>query len=170
MGRERYRTGQLVHLLIACLAVTLSGCATLDESGSRVTQKADTKLEAKVRVEKEEDVRAKSAARHIALAKKLFEQGEIDSSIKESQKALIMSGRNSPGDEALFTMGLACIHPKNPKKDYERSMALFVRMIREYPHSALAEQARTWVDVLHVIEKLKKVDIEIEEKKKELSK
>ncbi|MBN2655050.1 MAG: hypothetical protein JXR79_08090 [Nitrospirae bacterium] len=165
MGREHCGRRKLIYILIACLAIQLSGCAVLNNQTGRTAQH-DTRK----RVDSEEEIRAKSAVRHLSLSKKLLEQGDHDSSIKESQKALSLSGKSTPGDEALYTMGLAHIHHKNPKKDYEKSMILFNRMIREYPQSQLADHARTWIELLQVIEKLKKVDIVIEEKKKELSK
>lgn len=170
MGRERYWKRQLVHLLIACLALALSACATLNESGARQAQQQDKKHEAKPRIETDEEIRARTASKHILIAKRMLEQGDIDNSIKESQRAIAVSGRVSPSDEALFTIGVAHVHHKNPRKDYERSLGFFVRLIRDYPQSALVDQARTWIEVLQVIEKLKKVDKEIEEKKKELSK
>lgn len=170
MGRECCWKGQLIYLLIACLALGLSACAALNESGARPAQQYDAKREAKPRVETEEESRARTASRHILLAKRLLEQGDIDNSIRESQRVIAASGRTVPSDEALFTIGLAHVHHKNPRKDYERSLGYFVRLIREYPQSALVDQARTWIEVLQVIEKLKKVDKEIEEKKKELSK
>ena len=77
-------------------------------------------------------------------------------------------------------MGLIFAHAGNPKKDYGRSVAFFRRMIKEYPQSSLAEQAKIWIGILQeneklnqmiqnlnlVIEESKRVDIEIEEKKR----
>jgi TolA-binding protein len=153
----------------------LSGCAVFDQPVGKAAQEEKKQIEKssqeeKKPIESEEELRAKAAIRHLATAKRLLEQGDPDSSIKESLKALNLAGKNSPGDEALFNIGIAHIHPKNTKKDYDRSIAVFSRMIKEYPQSQLIEQARTWIDLLRVIEKLKKVDIVIEEKKKELSK
>ncbi len=45
-----------------------------------------------------------------------------------------------------------------------------MRVEREFPHSPLIEEARIWVSVLQAFEKAKQVDIEIEEKKKEMGK
>jgi tetratricopeptide (TPR) repeat protein len=112
--------------------------------------------------------RAKQITESLSSAKKLLEQGDFDGSLKRSQRGLSLSGRNIPGDEALFTMALVYVHYRNPKKDYAKAIGLFERIPKEYPESHLADQARSWVDVLQVIEKLKKVDIDIEEKKKGL--
>jgi len=43
---------------------------------------------------------------------------------------------------------------------------MFDKIGREYPNSPLAEEAKIWAGVLQVIEKLKQVDIDIEERRK----
>ena len=79
--------------------------------------------------------------------------------------------------EALFNMGLIYAHSGNPKKDFEKSIEFFKKLIKDYPESPLIEQSKIWVEVLQkneelnqVIQKLKQVDIEIEEKKREKGK
>ena len=67
-------------------------------------------------------------------------------------------------------MGLVYAHPKNPKKDNKRAIAFFNRVVKSYPDSPWTEQAKIWVGVLDGVEKLKQVDIEIEEKKRDRSK
>ncbi|MDD5723563.1 MAG: tetratricopeptide repeat protein [Syntrophales bacterium] len=94
---------------------------------------------------------------------------EYGRSLEENKKALSLSGKKPPGDEALFNMGLIYSHYGYSQKDYEKSLGLFKRLVTEYPQSRLVEQAKIWIGVLEVIEKTKQVDIEIEEKKKELS-
>ena len=65
-------------------------------------------------------------------------------------------------------MGLIYVHYDNPERDYRKSMEYFTRLIEDYPQSALVEQAKIWVNILDIIEKEKQVDIEIEQKKKDL--
>jgi hypothetical protein len=60
-------------------------------------------------------------------------------------------------------------HPENPKKNYRKS-SFFKRVINEYPGSVCAGEAKIWAGVLEDIEKAAKVDLEIEQKKKELGK
>jgi hypothetical protein len=85
-------------------------------------------------------------------------------------------------------MALVFAHQGNPNKDYQKSITFLKRLVREYPHSALKDQAGLWSEVLEeniklrkasteaqqenaklkqIIEQSKKVDIEIEEKKRE---
>jgi tetratricopeptide (TPR) repeat protein len=197
MGRERTRQGKLLQILTASLIVLLLfGCAgtrEVKEESKEEPKVSETVVEIVVEEEESEAVpdkakeveetpeeqrkkeealrqerRAKQIGDYLASAKKLLEQGDFDGSLKRSQRSLSLSGKTPPGDEALFTMALVYVHYKNPKKDYVKAIGLFERLLREYPESALADQSRTWVDVLQVIERLKKVDIDVEEKKKGL--
>jgi hypothetical protein len=45
-----------------------------------------------------------------------------------------------------------------------------MRVDKEFPQSPLAEEAKIWTSVLQDFEKVKQVDIEIEEKKQGLGK
>jgi len=109
------------------------------------------------------------AGEHLAQGNRLLLAGDFKSSFAENEKALALSGAASPGDIALFNMGLIYAHQNNPEKDYKKSIAYFNRLLNEFPKSGLAEQAKIWIGVLDVIEKSKQVDIEIELKKKELN-
>jgi outer membrane protein assembly factor BamD (BamD/ComL family) len=87
---------------------------------------------------------------------------------------LSVPGKNSPKDRALFQIGLIQASSRNPKRDPEKALSVFLRLVKEYPQSPFAEEARTWIDLLQenqklnrMIEKSKEVDIAIEEKKRE---
>jgi hypothetical protein len=117
-----------------------------------------------------QEIEKESPARvHIVRGRDLLAGHEYGRSLEENKKALSLSGKKPPGDEALFNMGLIYSHYGYSQKDYEKSLGLFKRLVTEYPQSRLVEQAKIWIGVLEVIEKTKQVDIEIEEKKKELS-
>jgi len=147
LGREHIGEGKLICLFIACLiSFTLFACNALKER-----------------------VREKDASGHLLHAKELLTQGNYEKALEENQKALTLSGKNPPGDEALFNMGLIYAHPENHKKNFKKSLSFFQRLIKNYPQSPLSEQARIWIGVLQMIEKSKKVDVEIEEMKKEMS-
>lgn len=118
------------------------------------------------------------------LSQKFLAEGNYEGALKENQRILSLSGKNPPGDEALFNMGLIHAHPGYSKRDYTKSLALFKRLIKDHPQSPWVEQAKTWAGALQeneklsrlieeltqVIEKSKQVDIEIEEKKREKAK
>lgn len=160
MGRERARTWKFILFCITCLIpILLSGCAEIRDRGRTAHEEKESKKIAQC---------PPPASVRTMHARKLLAQGDIEGALKESQKLLAVSGMNPPADEALFTMGLANIHHKNPKRDYRQAMELFDRLVRDFPQSALADQAMTWIGVLHIIEQSKEVDIEIEKMKKEL--
>jgi len=179
MGRKRTRAREFIYFCIVILILFTSfGCAVLTEK-----QKVEVR-----EVRNEESQRKgetlKILSERLLLARKLLEQRDYDGSFKENQKILSLSGQNPPGDEALFNMGLIYAHSGNPKKEYGRSIGFFKKLTKDYPYSPLAVQAKIWTGILQeneklsqtiqrlnqVIEESKKVDIEIEEKKREKAK
>lgn len=106
-------------------------------------------------------------------SKKLLAQGNYEGAIAENHKVLSLSDRRSMKDEALFNLGLIYAHSRNPQKDIEKSLEYFKRLIKNYPKSSFVEQAKIWVGILeeneelsYHIQRLKRVDIEIEEMKR----
>jgi len=102
-------------------------------------------------------------------ARQMFTQGKYKEALKEAQNIISEPAGSPYRDEALFYAGLIYAHNGNPDKNYKRSIIYFKQLIKEYPQSYLVEQARIMIDILNVIEKAKQVDIEIEKKKKELT-
>ena len=151
MGRKPGRTGKYLYICIASVIfLSPSGCAFVREIKSR-----------------------QEAREFVLRGQKLLAQGDYEGSLKESQKVLSLSPDGSPADEAVFNMGLVYAYAGNPKRDYRKAMGLFRKLISEYPQSPLVEQAKAWVGVLQVNERLsqmldksKQVDIEIEEMKR----
>ncbi|MGB7951380.1 MAG: hypothetical protein WCH75_27160 [Candidatus Binatia bacterium] len=111
----------------------------------------------------------READEYLVMAQNLLAKGDYEGSLRESQKVLGVAREQPPADTAIFNMGLVYVHPKNPKKDNKRAISYFNRVIKGYPESPWAEQARIWVGVLDGMEKLKQVDIEIEERKRDRS-
>jgi outer membrane protein assembly factor BamD (BamD/ComL family) len=71
-------------------------------------------------------------------------------------------------------MGLIYAHVNNPQRDFGKALDFFKRVVKDYPKSPLAEEAKAWAGVLQeneklsqMIEKSKQVDIAVEEKKRE---
>jgi tetratricopeptide (TPR) repeat protein len=110
-------------------------------------------------------------------SQRLLGMGDYERFINENQRVLSLSHSRFPKDQALFNLGLVYAHSENPKKDFGKSLDFFKRLINEYPKSPLFEEAKIWVAILQeheelnqVIQKLKQVDIEIEERKREKAK
>ena len=102
-------------------------------------------------------------------SKELIRKNGLHKSLEEYQKILSRFPDRPPGDEALFNIGLIYIHNDNPKKKYKASLQMFKKLVHDFPQSDYIEEARIWIGLLEVIEKSKQADIEIEEKKKELT-
>ena len=99
----------------------------------------------------------------------MFKTNDFKAALDANEKALALPDDKHRLDEILFNIGLIYAHHDNPDKNYKKSMEYFERLINDHPDSPLADQAKVWQSLLDVIEKSKQVDIEIEEKKKELA-
>ena len=123
----------------------------------------------KKQVEKKPESREQAACRNLQHGQEPLIKGDYQESLRGNQKALSLLDKKAPGgDRALFTMGLMYVHYDNPERDYRKSMEYFTRLVEDYPKSELVEQAKIWVNILDIIEKEKQVDIELEQKKKDL--
>jgi len=162
LGRKRNRTWKYLYFCVACMIlISLASCAMLKE------------MEAK-----------RETREYFITAQKLLDQGDYEGSLKENQKVLSLYDNVPPGDEALFNTGLIYAHYGYPKRDYQKSLDHFKRLVKVFPQSPFAGQAKIWIGLLQenerlkreieelnkTIKKSKEVDIEIDEKKKELSK
>ena len=107
---------------------------------------------------------------HLKSVQGYLSRGDFEGAMKESQDILTRSPKTPPGDDALLAMGLISAHYANPKKDYKKALSYFMRLERDFPRSPVVEEAKIWVSVLQAFEQAKRVDLEIEEKKKELEK
>jgi len=126
----------------------------------------------------------KDAGEYIITGQKLLDQGDYEGALKENMKAISLCKSNPPGDEGLFNTGLIYAHYGYPKKDYHKALDYFKKLVKVYPQSPLAGEAKIWIEILRenmrlnvvikelnqVINKSKQIDIEIDEKKKELLK
>ena len=187
MGRKRGRARQLVYFCIAGLIIfPLFGCTVYQKSyfsKNEVVEKVPPRDEVKdvppplkeesekVKKSEEEEIRG---LENLLKAKKLLEQGDYEGSLEENQKVLSLPSKNTPGDQALFNIGLIYAHPGNTKKDYEKSVLFFKKLLKDYPQSSFNEESKIWIEVLQenrkliqMIEKSKEVDIAVEEKKRE---
>jgi tetratricopeptide (TPR) repeat protein len=177
MGRKRFGTRK--HLCI-CLALLVlgSGCTIFEKPPPKPPLPVEPESivvppepvpppKPEVTVEPPEVRERREAQESLQLAQQLMARGDYDGALRESQKVLKQAKNQAPGDEALFNMGLVYVNPKNPKKDNRRAISFFNQVVKGYPDSPLTEQAKIWVGVLDGMEKLKQVDIEIEEKKRD---
>jgi outer membrane protein assembly factor BamD (BamD/ComL family) len=169
VGREQAGRRSAIRICAAFLIVVLvSGCSL------RVVE-----------------MKEQQAAEHLIQSRKLVAQGDYQSALRESEKAISAAPSSQQAEEALLYMGLIYADPANPKKDYGKSMSYVRKLLKDYPGSRLTAEARTIAALLQeserlnrsieklngtieklnsVIEESKKVDIGIEEKKREQTK
>jgi outer membrane protein assembly factor BamD (BamD/ComL family) len=151
-----------LYLFIAgMIFISLAGCAILKEKEAK-----------------------RKAPEYLLTAQKLLDQGDYEGSLKENQRVLSLYSNVPPGDEALFNTGLIYAHYGYAKRDHKKSLDIFKRLVKMFPQSPFAGQAKMWIGILQenerlnreveelntTIKKSKQVDIELDEKKKELSK
>lgn len=117
-----------------------------------------------------EGAEAAEISSFLAKSRKLLKMHKFNEALSVSNNILNLPNKAGMGDLALFNIGLIYAHYENPDKDYRVSLEFFRKLIRQYPESQLTEEAKIWIDILDIIEKAKLVDIDIEKKKKELTK
>jgi TolA-binding protein len=93
---------------------------------------------------------------------------DFEGAIAADQELLARSGDRPPA-AVLYRLGLLSAHYANPKKDYKKAAAYLQRLVDQCPDSLLVDEARIWLGVFDVIDRIQQVDREIEEKKKEFS-
>jgi hypothetical protein len=166
MGRKRSGKGMQIYLCIAALILLSVLACTLNKTLMNTTITDTTGEEART---------------HLNLGRKFLAEGNYKSALRENEKVMSLAGKNISMDEPLFYTGLIYAHPGNPSRDYGKSLSLFKNLINDYPGSFLIEQAKAIVALLqendalnrkvenlsNTIDELKKVDIGIEQKKKE---
>jgi len=177
MGGKQSGSRQHVYIRITLLTLLLGGCALFKKEVPQAkAPEPEVILEPQVVPEPpavveepKEALERREASEYLILAQNLMARGDYEGSLRESQKVMDLLKDQPPADTAIFNMGLIYAHPKNPKKDNKRAIYFFNRVIKGYPDSPWAEQAKIWVGVLDGVEKLKQVDLEIEERKRDRS-
>jgi len=97
---------------------------------------------------------------------KLWVQNDFDRAAEENQAVLAKYGHKPPADEALYALGFIYAQADNPKKDTDKAIFYFKKLLRETPQSLRAEEARAWVEIIELWERSKQIDLEIEKKRK----
>jgi len=170
MGRERTRAGNFVYFCVACLIFFfLLSCMT---SNKEFNSKTSQEVSRGKSSSPEESITP--ACDRLLQSKKLFHLGDYAGSLKESQRILSLPGKHSLKDQALFHVGLIYAYVENPQRDFGKALGSFKKILKDYPKSPLADEAKVWAGMLQenmklsqVIEKSKQVDISVEEKKRE---
>jgi hypothetical protein len=159
LGRKHFGKREYFFLCVAGLIFfTLLSCAPLKEKPAVQQERPKPVIIEKVGCIK------------LEILEKFEKPDDFEVLLKQNEEMLATPQKGKPADELLFTLGLLYAHPENPNKSYKKSLSLFKRVINEYPRSICVGEAKIWAGVLDDIERAAKVDVEIEQKKKELGK
>ncbi len=78
-----------------------------------------------------------------AEANDLFHQGSYAASLDKYSE--IIEKYPAKADRALFEMGIIHAHPKNPQKDYQKSLECFQKLIKDYPGSEYRQNSEMMI-------------------------
>jgi len=78
-----------------------------------------------------------------AEANDLFHQGSYTASLDKYSE--ITEKYPAKADRALFEMGIIYAHPKNERKDYQKSLECFQKLIKEYPGSEYRQNSEMMI-------------------------
>ena len=108
---------------------------------------------------------------HIQLkeAQVLILAGDYKTAFLKCQEVRESLPHTSPGDQALFQMGLIRVYPDNPKKDYQKSLLSFKQIISDYPKSKYKKDALAWIQILSQFKQFKSTNSALKLKLKELT-
>ena len=124
-GKPTWKRKYFRFSLAGLMVLSLFSCASLQEIKNR------------------EEARAS-----LLRGQKCLVQGDFDGSLNETQEALALSPTQPPADGALYTLGLVYAHFGNVKKDYGKSLGFFEQLMKEFPGSSFAQEAKIWANVL----------------------
>jgi len=175
-----YSEGRFVEeakIWVGVLQANLETTKTLENlrrsMKDREERRAGLREPRKTRQEDTRPEESEEGRQHLIRIQKLLAQGNYSGAMDEGQKVLASSDPRSSKDEALFALGLISAHFGNPQRNIQKSLEYFKMLIKNYPKSLFVEQAKTWVGILdeneelnYLIQKLKQVDIDIEEMKR----
>jgi tetratricopeptide (TPR) repeat protein len=80
-------------------------------------------------------------------ANDLFNQGKYEASLSKYKN--IIEKHPVVADRVLFEMGIIYAHPRNPKKDYQKSLEYFQKILEEYPDSAYRRDSQMMIFQIH---------------------
>jgi L,D-peptidoglycan transpeptidase YkuD (ErfK/YbiS/YcfS/YnhG family) len=80
-------------------------------------------------------------------ANSLFNQGKYLASLNKYEQLLGKSATN--GDRVLFEMGFIYSYPKNEKKDYQKALECFQKLIKDYPDSEYRRNSEMMIFSIH---------------------
>jgi outer membrane protein assembly factor BamD (BamD/ComL family) len=120
MGRKRIRQGKHLYIFIACVILAgICGCTGLQGA---------------------------LAGPDYWQADHYRAGGDYRAALKQYRDIIDLYPKAA--DEAYFGMGCLYAHPRNPQRDYQKSLEAFRRVVNDYPRSRYRDGAEAF---LHVV-------------------
>ncbi|NLD38095.1 MAG: hypothetical protein GX654_14605 [Desulfatiglans sp.] len=141
MGRKQWKNRK--HLLFYCASLLVilmmaQGCAISKKLSGVIPEKL-----AKEKIHVEADP--------MEPARSMMKNGDYSGALKEYNEIFKRYPKKSPGDKALFEMGILFAYPDNPKKDSSRALGYFKWIVKDFPDSPLVRESLAWIDTLNRI-------------------
>ena len=128
-GKMQRGTGKYLCLFFVCIVITpilICSCSHFDEGGQ-----------------------VRSISRE---ANDFFNQGKYEAALSKYQQ--IIEKHSAESDRVLFEMGIIYAHPRNEKKDYQKSLQCFQKIVKDYPDSEYRRDSQMMIfQIYNVINK-----------------
>jgi len=80
-------------------------------------------------------------------ANDFFNQGKYEASLSKYKQ--IIGKHPAVADRVLFEMGIIYAHPRNEKKDYQKSLECFQKIVKDYPDSRYRRDSQMMIFQIH---------------------
>jgi outer membrane protein assembly factor BamD (BamD/ComL family) len=161
MGRKQVRTGKyLLFCLTGLIFSLLTGCALFekkpDQDRPAISSEEKEKIRQKEALAAVEKKKEETARAHLLKGRTLFAQGDWEGAFLEAQIILAFFPGKTPVEEALFMQGLIHLHPDNPNRELGKALDTMKKVIKDYPNGFLSQQAKAWIGLVTMQEKIGK--------------
>ena len=150
MGGKSIGQWQQVCLCLTLLII-VSGCGLFQESNRR-----------------------REVREALIQGQQLLARGDFDGSLNAFQNVIVIAKDQPPADSAIYYIGVVHAHPQNPRKDRQKAVGSFERVVARYPESPLVEPAKAWIGTLSEIDatkqEIERTKLEVEKSKQEIEK
>ena len=104
----------------------------------------------------------------------MLARGDFDGSLEAFQNVIVIAKDQPPADSANYYIGVLYAHQQNPRKDRQKAVGSFERVVTRYPESPLVEPAKAWIGALNEIDatkqEIERTKLEVEKSKQEIEK
>jgi tetratricopeptide (TPR) repeat protein len=120
----------------------------------------------------QESIRRRELREALTQGQQLLARGDYEGSLNAFQNVIAIAKDQPPADAANFYIGVVYAHPQNPRKDRQKALGSFQRVLTQYPESRFAEPAKVWTGILDeidaTIQEIERTKLEAEKSKQEI--